>query len=240
MALRRRCTTRRGSRASLSPRSCSATPRRSPCSTRRSTRDSRPAAHAYAGPHEWLARGLRRYGFHGINHEYAAHRAAHLLDRPLDELRLITCHLGSGCSLAASAAAIASIPRWASRRSRASVMGTRSGSLDPGLLLHLLREEGASVDGLDRVLQPRLRAAGALGSLRRPPRRARRAATAATSARALAVGRLHPSPALPPRRHARRPRRAGRRGVHRGGRRALRRNSRGGASAIRVPGRATR
>ena len=60
-----------------------------------------PAAHAYAGPHEWLERGLRRYGFHGINHEYAAHRAAHLLGRPLDELRLITCHLGSGCSLAA-------------------------------------------------------------------------------------------------------------------------------------------
>ena len=59
-----------------------------------------PAARTYAGPHAWLERGLRRYGFHGINHEYAAHRAAHLLGRPLEELRLITCHLGSGCSLA--------------------------------------------------------------------------------------------------------------------------------------------
>ena len=110
------------------------------------------AAHTYAGPHEWLARGLRRYGFHGINHEYAAHRAAHLLDRPLDELRLITCHLGSGCSLAAVRGGHSVDTTMGFTPLEGIVMGTRSGSLDPGLLLHLLREEGASVDGLDRVL----------------------------------------------------------------------------------------
>jgi len=111
-----------------------------------------PAAHTYAGPHEWRARGLRRYGFHGINHEYAAHRAAHLLDSPLDELRLITCHLGSGCSLAAIRGGRSVDTTMGFTPLEGIVMGTRSGSLDPGLLLHLLREEGASVDGLDRLL----------------------------------------------------------------------------------------
>ena len=111
-----------------------------------------PAAYAYAGPHEWLARGLRRYGFHGINHEYAAHRAASLLGRPLDELRLITCHLGSGCSLAAIRDGRSVDTTMGFTPLEGVVMGTRSGSLDPGLILHLLREEGASVDGLDGIL----------------------------------------------------------------------------------------
>jgi acetate kinase len=111
-----------------------------------------PAAYAYAGPHEWLARGLRRYGFHGINHEYAAHRAAWLLGRPLDELRLITCHLGSGCSLAAIRDGHSVDTTMGFTPLEGVVMGTRSGTLDPGLILHLLREKGASVDGLDQVL----------------------------------------------------------------------------------------
>ena len=111
-----------------------------------------PAAHTYAGPHDWRDRGLRRYGFHGINHEYAAHRAARVLGRPLDELRLITCHLGSGCSLAAIRDGRSVDTTMGFTPLEGLVMGTRSGSLDPGLLVHLLREEGASVDGLDRVL----------------------------------------------------------------------------------------
>ncbi len=110
------------------------------------------AAHAYAGPHEWLARGLRRFGFHGINHEYAAHRTAHLLGRPLESLRLITCHLGSGCSLAAVRDGRSVDTTMGFTPLEGLVMGTRSGSIDPGLILHLLREEGASVDQLDRVL----------------------------------------------------------------------------------------
>ena len=110
------------------------------------------AARTYAGPHEWAERGLRRYGFHGINHEYAAQRAAHLLGRPLDELRLITCHLGSGCSLAAIRDGRSVDTTMGFTPLEGVVMGTRAGSLDPGLLLHLLREEGASVDELDSVL----------------------------------------------------------------------------------------
>jgi acetate kinase len=111
-----------------------------------------PAAHAYAGPREWLERGLRRYGFHGINHEYAAHRAAELLGRPLEELRLLTCHLGSGCSLAAIRGGRSVDTTMGFTPLEGVVMGTRSGSLDPGLVLHLLREEDASVPELARQL----------------------------------------------------------------------------------------
>ena len=55
----------------------------------------------YPGPYEWLQEGVRRYGFHGINHQYCAERAARLLNRDLPSLRLVTCHLGNGCSLSA-------------------------------------------------------------------------------------------------------------------------------------------
>jgi acetate kinase len=112
------------------------------------------AAHAYAGPRDWLARGLRRFGFHGINHEYAAHRAARLLERPLDDLRLITCHLGSGCSLTAVDGGRSVDTTMGFTPLEGVVMGTRSGSLDPGLLLHLL-QEGASVKELNTTLNHR-------------------------------------------------------------------------------------
>jgi acetate kinase len=109
-------------------------------------------AYAYAGPHEWLESGLRRFGFHGINHQYTAHRAAHVLGRPLDDLRLITCHLGSGCSLAAIRDGRSVDTTMGFTPLEGLVMSSRSGSIDPGLLLHLLREPGASVDSLDTLL----------------------------------------------------------------------------------------
>jgi acetate kinase len=117
--------------------------------------DLPPGAHVYAGPHEWRERGLRRFGFHGINHQYAAHRAAHLLGRPLEELRLITCHLGSGCSLAAIRDGRSVDTTMGFTPLEGLVMASRSGSVDPGLLLHLLRQPGASVDALDTLLNHR-------------------------------------------------------------------------------------
>ncbi|MCZ0904519.1 acetate kinase, partial [Microcoleus sp. HI-ES] len=60
-----------------------------------------PAAFVYPGPYEWLENGIRRYGFHGISHQYCARRAADILGQDLADLRLISCHLGNGCSLAA-------------------------------------------------------------------------------------------------------------------------------------------
>ena len=159
-----------------------------------------PAARTYAGPHEWVERGLRRYGFHGINHEYAAQRAAYLLGRPLDELRLITCHLGSGCSLAAIRDGRSVDTTMGFTPLEGVVMGTRAGSLDPGCSCTCCARRARRSTSSTRAAS-RLRPARALGRLRRPARRARRAQPR-RRARAARVRRLRPPPALPPRRDA--------------------------------------
>jgi acetate kinase len=111
-----------------------------------------PAAHAYGGPREWLERGFRRYGFHGLSHQYAAHRTAELLDRSLHELRLVSCHLGGGCSVTATAGGRSVDTTMGYTPLEGLVMATRSGSVDPGLLLHLLRN-GVTVDELGDTLE---------------------------------------------------------------------------------------
>jgi acetate kinase len=118
------------------------------------------AARTYAGPREWIERGIRRFGFHGINHEYAAHRAARLLGRPLSGLRLISCHLGSGSSLAAVRDGRSVDTTMGFTPLDGLVMSTRCGALDPGLILHLLRQPGSSVDAVDAMLH---RASGLRG-----------------------------------------------------------------------------
>ena len=59
------------------------------------------AAHIYPGPYEWFEQGIRRYGFHGINHQYCANRAAQLIGKDLKSLKIVSCHLGNGCSVTA-------------------------------------------------------------------------------------------------------------------------------------------
>jgi acetate kinase len=110
------------------------------------------AAAAYGGPHAWLSEGLRRFGFHGISHRHAASTAAAILGRPLEDLRLVTCHLGGGCSLAAVAGGRSIDTTMGFTPLDGLVMATRSGSVDPGLLLHLLRA-GTTVDDLEHVLE---------------------------------------------------------------------------------------
>jgi acetate kinase len=109
-------------------------------------------ASIYAGPYEWIGQGIRRYGFHGISHQYVARRAAELLDRPLESLRLVTCHLGNGCSLAAVRDGRSVDTTMGFTPLEGLMMGTRSGSVDPGVLIHLMRHCGHSADDLDRVL----------------------------------------------------------------------------------------
>jgi acetate kinase len=109
-------------------------------------------AYTYAGPQEWLDAGLRRFGFHGINHQYVAHRTAHILNRSIDGLRLLTCHLGSGASLAAVRHGRSVDTTMGFTPLDGLAMATRSGSVDPGLLLHLLRSTGTSPDELHDVL----------------------------------------------------------------------------------------
>lgn len=112
-----------------------------------------PAASTYALPREWNARwGLRRYGFHGLSHSWALRRAADLLDRPPRDLRVVSCHLGGGASLCAIRAGVSVDTTMGFTPMEGLVMQTRSGSVDPGLLLHLLAQDDVTPGRLAEVL----------------------------------------------------------------------------------------
>jgi acetate kinase len=111
-----------------------------------------PSAATYPGPYEWLGQGIRRYGFHGINHQYCAHRAAQLLRRELSSLRLVSCHLGNGCSLAAIRNGQSVDTTMGFTPLEGLMMGTRSGSIDPGIVTYLVRQQKRSGDELDDIL----------------------------------------------------------------------------------------
>ncbi|HLJ17260.1 MAG TPA: acetate kinase [Bryobacteraceae bacterium] len=109
-------------------------------------------AYVYSLPYEWLSKGIRRYGFHGISHQYVSRRAAEILGRDLASLRLISCHLGNGCSLAAVRGGICIDTTMGFTPLEGLMMGSRSGSIDPGILIHQLRYAGATAESLDRTL----------------------------------------------------------------------------------------
>ncbi len=109
-------------------------------------------AYVYPVPYQWFERGIRKYGFHGISHQYCTQRAAELLGRDLKELRLISCHLGNGCSLAAVKFGRCIETTMGFTPLDGLMMGTRCGSIDPGIILHLLREQEYTVGELDHIL----------------------------------------------------------------------------------------
>jgi acetate kinase len=112
-----------------------------------------PKAFVYPGPYSWYEQqGIRRFGFHGINHEYCAKRAARLLNRQTSELRVVACHLGNGCSLCAIQGGKSIDTTMGFTPLEGLMMGTRAGSVDPGILVHLMRAGSAGADELDRVL----------------------------------------------------------------------------------------
>ena len=108
----------------------------------------------YALPHEWNRRwGLRRYGFHGLSHSYVSRRAAEILGQPIEMLRMVSCHLGAGASLAAVEAGRSVDTTMGFTPLAGLVMATRTGSLDPGLVLWLQMHSGISADKLSYVLE---------------------------------------------------------------------------------------
>lgn len=111
-----------------------------------------PEAYVYPGPYAWLDEGIRRYGFHGISHQYVSRRAAEIVGRPPDTLRMVTCHLGNGCSLAAIRGGKSVDTTMGFTPLAGLMMGTRSGSVDPGILIHLVRHCGYTAEDLDRIL----------------------------------------------------------------------------------------
>jgi acetate kinase len=111
-----------------------------------------PAAHVYPLPYSWYTDwGARRYGFHGLSHAYCSGRAAEMLGRPAVG-RLVICHLGNGCSVSAVCDGRCADTSMGFTPLEGLMMGTRSGSVDPGLLLYVLRRRGLTPDDLDRVL----------------------------------------------------------------------------------------
>ena len=106
----------------------------------------------YPSPYEWFEKGVRRYGFHGTSHKYCAHRAAHLLGKPLESLQLITCHLGNGCSLSAIRDGISVDTTMGFTPLEGLMMGTRSGSIDPAILIYLMHEHQFNAEQLYHLL----------------------------------------------------------------------------------------
>ncbi len=119
-----------------------------------------PDAYTYAIPTKYTEQGIRRYGFHGISHQYCRDRAAQILNRKVEDLRLITCHLGNGCSLAAIKNGQSIDTTMGFTPLEGLVMGSRSGSIDAGILIHLLRQPDMDVEKLNRILN---RESGLLG-----------------------------------------------------------------------------
>jgi acetate kinase len=112
-----------------------------------------PHAFRYAVPEEWYRRyGVRRYGFHGISHRFVSEQAAAMLGRPLGELRLVTAHLGNGCSAAAVRDGESVDTTMGLTPLDGLVMGTRSGDVDPGLFGYIAGRTGMSLDELTRAL----------------------------------------------------------------------------------------
>ena len=145
------------------------------------------AAHTYAIPAEWRRQGLRRFGFHGLNHQHVAETVA--ASEP-GVRRLISCHLGAGCSLCAVAIPAEGPPRSVDTTMgftplEGLVMASRSGSVDPGLLLHLLRG-GLSAAELDQALNRRSGLLG-LSGLSGDMRELRQAAAAGHGGAQLAI-----------------------------------------------------
>ncbi len=124
-----------------------------------------PAAATYALPPEWRRRwDLRRYGFHGLSHAYASRRAAELLDRDPAGLRVVTCHLGAGASLAAVASGRSVDTTMGFTPLEGLVMATRSGTVDPGLVLWLEEHVGMPPAELATTLEHRSGLLGLAGT----------------------------------------------------------------------------
>ncbi len=123
------------------------------------------AAFTYALPAEWRKRwDLRRYGFHGLSHAYASRRAAELMGRTADGLRLVTCHLGAGASLAAVRDGRSIDTTMGFTPLEGLVMATRSGSVDPGLVLWLEEHAGTPPAELAATLEHRSGLLGLAGT----------------------------------------------------------------------------
>jgi acetate kinase len=131
--------------------------------------DMPAAAATYAVPPEWRERfGVRRYGFHGLSHAYASRRGAEMLGRSLDSLRIVTCHLGAGASLAAVSGGRSVDTTMGFTPLEGLVMATRSGSIDPSVPLWLQAQAGLTRAEVQEALERDSGLAGLAGTADMP------------------------------------------------------------------------
>ena len=120
-----------------------------------------PRAYLYALPYEYYEKyRIRRYGFHGTSCRYVSRQAAKLLGKPIENLKMIICHLGNGVTLAAVDGGKSIDTSMGFTPLEGLMMGTRAGDIDPGVIFHLYRESGLSIDQIDSLLN---RESGLLG-----------------------------------------------------------------------------
>ncbi len=120
-----------------------------------------PEARIYPVPEHWTRDwGIRRFGFHGLSHAYCSRRAAEMLGKPLPELRLVICHLGHGCSDSAVRGGRCVATTMGYTPLDGLMMATRSGSIDPSIVLHVQQRHGLTVEQVETALN---RQSGLLG-----------------------------------------------------------------------------
>jgi acetate kinase len=118
-------------------------------------------AYLYALPYEIYEKyGVRKYGFHGTSHKYVSERAAVMLDKPVEQLKLISCHLGNGASICAIKNGKSIDTTMGLTPLQGLAMGTRSGSIDPAIIKFLMDKEGMSIKDIDNYLNKK---SGVLG-----------------------------------------------------------------------------
>lgn len=123
-----------------------------------------PEAYVYPVPENWTREwGIRRYGFHGLSHAYCSKRAAEMLNRPAKELRLVICHLGHGCSASAVRGGRSIDTTMGFTPLEGLMMGTRSGSIDPSIVLHVQQHRALSPEVVESILNRKSGLAGVSG-----------------------------------------------------------------------------
>ncbi len=116
----------------------------------------KPHAYIYALPYEWYENHrIRRYGFHGTSHCYVAHRAAQILEMPIEDLKIITCHLGNGASITAVDGGQSVDTSMGFTPLEGLVMGTRCGDIDPSIPIYVMEDKRLTTSQMDSVLNHR-------------------------------------------------------------------------------------
>ncbi len=112
-----------------------------------------PKAYIYALPYEWYEQyGIRRYGFHGTSHRYVAGEAARAVGRPIEELKIVTCHIGSGSSISAVKYGKAVDTSMGFTPQEGLPMGTRCGTIDPSIITYMMKETGMTPAEMDDAM----------------------------------------------------------------------------------------